>query len=307
MMLDRFRGCMLGAAVGDALGMPGESAAMNLSHMYKGYRRAWKWHPNARLEPGQYTDDTQIMPLVAELIATGNQSEERYAGDLSRLCMEGDLRFPDGSVMSACEHLLTCGIEKSGVNSDTSGCIPLAVPFALRYSDPIERSGRLVKACSVTHTNPAAHAGAVTVAALIAGAVHGDREPFAAAVRCAMAEDPDLGHRIGRAVELEREGISLEGALPAIGSDVSVYQTVPIAFFLMGRYSDPANLLYVAANVGGNTDTIAFICGAYVGAKFGVGALPPDLLAGLENREYIDQLAGRLFDAASVPLPAEKP
>ncbi len=295
---------MLGAAIGDALGMPGESAAMNLSHMYQGYRRAWKWHPNAHLEPGQYTDDTQIMLLVAGLIASGNYSEERYAADLARLCMEGDLRFPDGSVMSACEHLLTCGIEKSGVSSDTSGCIPLAVPFALRYSDAVERSGRLVKACSVTHTNPVAHAGAVTVAALLASAVHGEREPFAAAVRCAAAEDPELGRRIGRALGLEQEGISLEGALPSIGSDVSIYQTVPIAFFLMGRYSDPANLLYVAANIGGNTDTIAFICGAYIGAKFGVSALPPDLLAGLENREGIDRLAGLLFDAASHPLPA---
>ncbi|MDK2973725.1 MAG: hypothetical protein PWP08_96 [Methanofollis sp.] len=292
---------MLGAAIGDALGMPGESAAMNLSHLYQGYRRAWKWHPNARLEPGQYTDDTQIMLLVAELIATGNYSEKHYASALSRLCRDGDLRFPDGSVMSACEHLLTCGIEKSGVNSDTSGCIPLAVPFALRYNDPVERSGRLVKACSVTHTNPAAHAGAVTVASLIAGAVQGEREPFAAAVRCAAAEDPELGRRIERAVGLEQEGISLEGALPTIGNDVSIYQTVPIAFFLMGRYGDPRNLLYVAANVGGNTDTIAFICGAYVGAKFGVGALPPDLLAGLENREHIDSLAGQLFDAAGHP------
>lgn len=178
------------------------------------------------------------------------------------------------------------------------------MPFALRYSDAVERSGRLVKACSVTHTNPVAHAGAVTVAALLASAVHGEREPFAAAVRCAAAEDPELGRRIGRALGLEQEGISLEGALPSIGSDVSIYQTVPIAFFLMGRYSDPANLLYVAANIGGNTDTIAFICGAYIGAKFGVSALPPDLLAGLENREGIDRLAGLLFDAASHPLPA---
>lgn len=124
-MLDRFRGCMLGAAIGDALGMPGESAAMNLSHMYQGYRRAWKWHPNAHLEPGQYTDDTQIMLLVAGLIASGNYSEERYAADLARLCMEGDLRFPDGSVMSACEHLLTCGIEKAASAPIPRGASPL--------------------------------------------------------------------------------------------------------------------------------------------------------------------------------------
>ncbi|TAJ45869.1 hypothetical protein CUJ86_02390 [Methanofollis fontis] len=302
-MLDRFVGCMLGAAIGDALGMPGESSGMNLSNIYGGYRKAWKWHPNAALEPGQYTDDTQIMLLVADLLGSGEYSDERYGRDLSRLCMEGALRFPDGSVMAACEHLVTGQTDRGGVNSDTAGCIPLAVPFALYYADPVERSGRLVKACSVTHTSPAAHAAAVTVATTIAAALHGASDPFERAFQCAMAEEPALGERIGRAMDLQREGISLEGALPAIGNDVSVFQTVPLAFFLMGRYTDPENLLYIAANIGGNTDTIAFICGAFVGAKFGAGALPADLLAGLENRHLIEASASRLFEATARQKP----
>ncbi|QSZ67329.1 hypothetical protein RJ40_07360 [Methanofollis aquaemaris] len=294
-MLDRFSGCMLGAAIGDALGMPGETAPMSLSHMQRGYRRAWKRHPNAGLEPGQYTEDSQIMLLVAALLASGAYSEERYAADLSRLCLSGDLRFPDGSVMTACEHLLVVGPDRSGVNSDTAGCVPLAVPFALKYLDPVDLSGRLAKACSVTHTHPAALAGTVTVGFLISAVLRSVEDPFALALRSASSEDPELGARLRRAVELEREGISLEGALPVIGSDVSIYQTIPIAFFLMNRYDDPESLLYVAANIGGNTDTIAFICGAYVGAKYGVGALPPDLLEGLENREEIRRLAGELL------------
>lgn len=294
-MLDRFRGCMLGAAIGDALGMPGESGPMNLSHMYRGYRKAWKWHPNAALEPGQYTDDSQIMLLVASLLASGGYSEKRYASALSRLCLSGDLRFPDGSLMAACERLVTVGPDQSGVNSDTAGCIPLAVPFALKYADPVELSGRLAKACSVTHTHPAALAGTVTVGIFISAALRSAADPLAVALRTASAEDPELGGRIRRAVELEHEGISLESALAVIGNDVSIYQTVPIAFFLISRYYDPENLLYVAANIGGNTDTIAFICGAYVGAKYGESALPPDLLKGLENREEITRLAGELL------------
>jgi ADP-ribosylglycohydrolase len=300
-MLDRFRGCMLGAAVGDALGMPGESSPMNLSHLYRGYRKAWRWHPNARLEAGQYTDDTQIMLLVASLLASGEYSEERYARDLARLCSEGDLRFPDGAVMAACERLVTQGPGATGVNSDTAGCIPLAVPFALRYDDPVERSGRLAKACSVTHTHPVALAGAITVACLLSATVYGAHDPVSLALKTAAAEDTELGARLRRAIALQEEGISLEAALPVIGNDVSVYQTVPIAFFLMGRYESPENLLYVAANVGGNTDTIAFICGAYAGARYGAAALPADLLVGLESRDRIDGLARALFNATGHP------
>nr|WP_209631339.1 ADP-ribosylglycohydrolase family protein [Methanofollis sp. W23] len=294
-MLDRFRGCLLGAAIGDALGMPGESGPTNLSHLYRGYRKPWKWHPNARLDPGQYTDDTQVMLLVTSLLASGTYSEGHYADALARLCLSGDLRFPDGSLMAACERLVTVGPDQSGVNSDTAGCIPLAVPFALKYADQVELSGRLAKACSVTHTHPAALAGTVTVGLFLSAALRSAADPLDVALRTAAAEDPEFGTRTRRAVELEHEGISLESALTVIGNDVSVYQTVPITFFLISRYENPENLLYIAANIGGNTDTIAFICGAYVGAKYGESALPPDLLKGLENRDEIRQLAGELL------------
>jgi ADP-ribosylglycohydrolase len=79
-----------------------------------------------------------------------------------------------------------------------------------------------------------------------------------------------------------------------IGHDVSVYQTLPLAFFLMRRYDLPSDVLTVAANVGGNTDTIALICGAYLGASKGIGILPDDLLEGLEDRQRIELLAQRL-------------
>ena len=39
LMLKKFKGCLLGAAIGDALGMPNESAAPNLNKMKYGYRR----------------------------------------------------------------------------------------------------------------------------------------------------------------------------------------------------------------------------------------------------------------------------
>ena len=50
----------------------------------------------------------------------------------------------------------------------------------------------------------------------------------------------------------------------------------------------------MAANVGGNTDTIGLICGAYLGAAKGIDALPADLLEGLEDRQRIELLGQRL-------------
>lgn len=294
-MPDNFNGCMLGAAIGDALGMPNESTSPNLKKMRFGYRRAFKGHPNAGLGPGQYTDDTQLMILAGSLLADGRFNEERYASALKDLYARGGFRFPDGSISAACEHMLRDAPMVAGVKSTTAGCLPIAVPFALSYPGLSESIERAVRACNVTHTHPAAHAAVSTLVVLIYYALNGSGDAIAQAEKKASVEDETLGGRIRNALMLSREGVDTETAVLKIGHDVSVYQTLPLSLFLISKYQEyPADLLTVAANVGGNTDTIAFICGAYIGAKKGAEALPSDLLEGLEDRQKIELLSGRL-------------
>ncbi|MDP3397502.1 MAG: ADP-ribosylglycohydrolase family protein [Methanoregula sp.] len=298
-MLEKFKGCLLGAAIGDALGMPNESGAPNLNKMKYGYRRPYKGHPNDGLNPGQYTDDTQMMILVATLLADGKFNEERYVSALKELYTRGTLRFPDGSVSSVCEQTVKENVPQKGVKSTTSGCLPIAIPFALAFPDMSEGCERAVRACNVTHTHPAAHAAVSTVVTLIYHALHDSHDPVGKAMHKAQAEDEVLGGKIRNAILLEKEGMETETALLKIGNDVSVFQTLPIAFFLISRYSHPADLLTVSANTGGNTDTIACICGAYLGASKGIGALPEDLLKGLEDRQRIELLGQRLHSVYS--------
>ena len=293
-MLKKFKGCLLGAAIGDALGMPNESAAPNLNKMKYGYRRPYKGHPNENLKPGQYTDDTQLMILVAALIADGKYNEERYSSALRELYAQGNLRFPDGSISAACEDNVKKNIPRNGVKSTTSGCLPVAIPFGLAFPDMNEGSERAVRACNVTHTHPAAHAAVSTLASLIYHTLHDTPDPIERALEKAQDEDEVLGGKIRNALVLEKEGMDIETALLKIGNDVSVFQTLPISIFLIRRYSHPSDLLTVAANAGGNTDTIGFICGAYLGAAQGIDALPPDLLGGLEDRQRIELLGQRL-------------
>jgi ADP-ribosylglycohydrolase len=295
-MLDQFKGCLLGAAIGDALGMARESTPPDLQRLHEGYRRAWRGHPNAGLKPGQFTDDTQMMLLMAGMLADGTYSEQGYAAALAKMYMNEELRFPDGAVDAACRHLLLSGERLCGVASNTAGCISIAIPFGLLYPEPVDVTERVVQACSVTHTHPAAHAGAVTVAMLVHYAVRGRSDALSLAEKHACFEDVALGNKIRAALHLADEGISLESALSVIGNDVTVYQTVPLAFFLISRIRDVTTLLSTAAHVGGNTDTIALICGAYAGAVYGKSALPQDLLEGLEGREEIESVAARLYE-----------
>ncbi len=293
-MLKKFKGCLLGAAIGDALGMPNESTSPNLKKMRYGYRRPYKNHPNEELNPGQYTDDTQVMILVATLLADGKFNEERYSTALRELYAQGKLRFPDGSVSAVCEHTIHKNIPQKGVKSTTSGCLPLAIPFGLTFPDMNEGCERAVRACNVTHTHPAAHAAVSTVVTLIYHTLHETPDPVEKALEKAKVEDEVLGGKIKKALAMEKEGMDTETALLKIGNDVSVFQTLPIAVFLIKRYSHPSDLFTVAANVGGNTDTIGLICGAYLGAAKGIDSLPADLLEGLEDRQRIELLGQRL-------------
>jgi ADP-ribosylglycohydrolase len=158
-----------------------------------------------------------------------------------------------------------------------------------------EGSERAVGACTVTHTHPAAHAAVSTLVTLMYHAVHESENPVEKALQKASVEDEMLGSKIHNALVLEKEGMETEAALLKIGNDVSLFQTLPIAFFLINRYQRPADLLTVAAHVGGNTDTIGYLCGAYLGASRGVDAIPADLLEGLEDRQRIELIAQRIF------------
>ena len=298
-MLEKFKGCLLGAAIGDALGMPNESASPNLNKMKYGYRRPYKGHPNEGLNAGQYTDDTQLMILVGTLLADGKYNEDRYAIALHELYTRGALRFPDGSISAACEHMARENVPQKGVKSTTSGCLPIGVPFALTFPDMSEACERAVRACNITHTHPAAHAAVSTFVTLLYHALHESPDPIGKAVEKAMVEDEILGAKIHNALLLEKDGMDTETDLLKIGNDVSVFQTLPIAFFLISRYSHPPDLLTVSANTGGNTDTIALLCGAYLGAAKGMDALPEDLLNGLEGRDRIELLGQRLFNIYS--------
>ncbi|WP_243669122.1 ADP-ribosylglycohydrolase family protein, partial [Methanoculleus chikugoensis] len=46
------------------------------------------------MKPGQFTDDTQMMLLVAGMLADGTYSEQAYAAALARMYMHEELRFP---------------------------------------------------------------------------------------------------------------------------------------------------------------------------------------------------------------------
>jgi poly(ADP-ribose) glycohydrolase ARH3 len=82
-----------------------------------------------------------------------------------------------------------------------------------------------------------------------------------------------------------------------LGNGVEAFNSVPTAIysFLSHPHSFEETILF-AVSLGGDTDTIAAMAGAISGAYLGVGSIPDKWRSKLENRAYIEELAGVLYD-----------
>jgi ADP-ribosylglycohydrolase len=98
-----------------------------------------------------------------------------------------------------------------------------------------------------------------------------------------------------------------------LGNGIEAHRSVPSASYLALTYSpDFQDAIRAAISLGGDTDTIAGMVGAIVGAHVGARGLPEEWIEQLEEgprgRSFAGELAGRLFETywKIHPSPSEK-
>ena len=304
-LLDQFCGCLLGAAVGDALGMPVEGMTAEEIRAGSGEVRDMippaADHFHSGLSPGQYTDDTEQTLILAEtLIEAGSFDVERFASKLASWgrCWTADPRMNRGvgwTSKTAIQELLGgMGWREAGVATPTCGSAMRAAPIGLVYHCSLDLVARYADLQSLpTHSSAAARAGSVAVAVGVALSILGFA-PLRVLEMAASASERVDG-AFGRRLLLAKELLDLEPeeALAEIGTSPMVNETVPAAFFCYARF-EPEEGLIAAASAGGDTDTIASIAGALAGAARGSEWIPERWLSRLEDRERIEGVAADL-------------
>ena len=300
-MLNNYKGCLVGAILGDALGMPSETNTARFS-TEPAFSRAYKGHPNHNLLPGQYTDDGQLILISSRILAEGSWDNTNYAKELLRTYTLQKFRYPDGTTFAACKKMEKSGdLTGSGIYSDSTGCIGLSVPFALAFKDRKEMAKELLTACTVTHTHPGVHAAVIGFALLLNTLLetHDTEAGFTALFTAAENMDPLLAGKIANAVRIEKTGMPTKDAVSIIGNSSSIYQTLPLTVFFCRRYYIPRELLGISSTCGGNADTVSLLCGAFCGARFGISALPEELVPSLERAGIFADLAEKLMNRES--------
>lgn len=321
--IDKLLGCLLGAALGDAMGAATETRT--ISQIYKDFG-GWVTTlipppPDcfARNRPaGTVTDDFSMgyyaawelaycqgrvdtdLAKRALLIWAEHPEFLLFAGPTTHSALkrlQGEV-LPDPNAYLACNnHRATNGAAMKifSVGLINPGQLDKAITDAMTLSMP-------------THDNNTAIAAAAAIACAVAramdptatledvleagqyGAARGNALAISAGLECAM---PSVEKRIHLAIEIGRRGLGWEQTLrelaAVIGSGLAAADSIPTVFGILAAVgNDSMSALCMGVNIGNDTDTIASMVGAIVGALHGTFGLPLDALMQIEQVNGFD-------------------
>ena len=303
-MLAAIRGCLIGTAVGDALGLPAEGLSQQRAASW------WKGDWRMRLLPGRgmVSDDTEHTYAVAEALSVAHGDVERFRRILAGKLRWWFLALPAGVGMAtarACIKLwLGFSPANSGVFSAGNGPAMRSALIGVFFrDDPVRRREFVVASARITHTDSLAETVALAVAkAAACGANGGDRDAFVSSL-AGMGDSDKWRCAVSRiAVHLESGSSTREFAC-AMGLErgVSGYalHTVPVALYAWLRYHDDfAQALTSALDCGGDTDTVGAIVGALAGASLGCDSIPDEW----RNQVRDWPLSASRLDSAAIAL-----
>ena len=295
---DRALGALYGLAIGDALGMPTQELDRSEAKRILGappHFRDGGENPIARgLPAGSVTDDTMQCLLIAELLVSGSGAidPKKLADALlawEREMAEHGRHLLLGPSTKRALAAVAAGDDPSrtGRGGTTNGAAMRIAPVGI--ATPVQPLGRLVAAVvaadQVTHDTDVAHGGAAAVAAVVSAGVDG--ATFKQAVRGAIQAARQFG--FAGLVEEALTLTNVDAVVERFGTGVETAESVPTAFgvaFL--SHGDVWEACTVAAGLGGDTDTIAALAGAMVGACTGLSALPPDAVRKVREVNGLD-------------------
>lgn len=327
-IIERSVGCLLGGAVGDALGAPVEFLSMEeIRRRYgdagiTGYVEFWSGQ-------GAFTDDTQMTLFTAEGLVLAEekargcapkpfpflvesvhraylrwlltQGEEanwgRARATPAALKAEGRLirekgmwaRRSPGMTCLAALQSGRCGSTADPINvSKGCGGVMRVAPVGLRYADPEEAFRAGCEVAAITHGHPSGFLPAGFLAALVSLLSRGEALPSS----------------VERATALLRTWKGHEETLAAVDGAASGSASGPgggwtgetaLAIALFCALSHPDDLragVLAAVNHSGDSDSTGAIAGNILGAKLGRAAVPREWVTGLEMADLVEAAAG---------------
>jgi len=302
-MLAKFKGCLIGLAVGDYLGMPVEFMSEDKVKRYfgrLGVRPTESHHRGGRKLPaGYYTDDTALTICIAEsLIEKGFDVKDQFT-KYKKWYLEGyatpfgDKAFGIGqntlkTLIS--KHPDTIDIEfkhdeRKGGNGALMRCAPLGLLFHTNEQALVENT---LKSTITTHNNGMAVWTSIAQNLFISYALKGyKKETYIANF---LSDYPEAPTDLKQLLLINPE-IMQKDCLFTSGYSLHTFLIAVHCFMTTTSYKDAVSK---AILLGGDTDTQGSVTGALAGAYYGFESIPTIWMENLLRSTYIVDLSEKL-------------
>ena len=306
---DRFRGCVLGLAEGDALGTTLEFKRPGLFEPIDDMVGGGPFG----LRPGQWTDDTSMaLCLATSLVECGGFDAADQMQRFVRWWREGDLSstgscFDIGNTVSAAlSRFIEHGDPYAGStapNTAGNGSLMRLAPVPMYFAgDAAEAIAMAADSSRITHQAQEAVDACRYFAGLLVGALRGvNKETLLSPGYCpvdGLWERHPLAEKIARVADgsfKDRNPPDIRGT----GYAVDALEAALWAFHRSAGFREGALL---AVNLGDDADTTGAIYGQIAGAHYGAETIPAAWRDKLTMAAEIRSLADHLHDQAAPPL-----
>ena len=303
-LTDRFRGCLFGLAVGDAVGTTFE------------FCRPGTFHPIADmvgggpfdLQAGQWTDDTSMALCLADsLLDCGTFDADDQMRRYVRWWKTGyrsctDRCFDIGNtVRAALRRYETTGDPFSGSTDEHTagnGSLMRLAPVPIFFFPDVEQAiVRAAESSRTTHGAPAAVDACRYFAGLLAGAFLGHSRDEILKPRFKPTGSWSAGSLVSE-IEEVADGSYKQRQPPDIRGQGYVVKSLEAALWAFYHARDFRDGCLKAVNLGDDADTTGAIYGQIAGAYWGIDAIPAEWRDKTSLKDEILKLADELGKVA---------
>ena len=300
---DRYRGTLIGLAVGNALGLPVESwPSAEIRRRYpKGLRDI---DPSEARLP--WDDDLAQAVIIAEAILTHDtlghddlaarlvewaESNGRGMGNQTRAVINA---LNHGMAPSEAARIVW---ERAGSSPAGNGAVMRAAPVAMRWRDDAPTLWEETeRSALVTHHDPRCSWSAYAVNYAIAETLNGNVPSIRGVA--------DAVERMGAGIHTVEAVREVSGRpLERMGLDGSTMgytlKAMQVGMWCLEHAQDFEESMLMVIHAGGDTDTNGAVAGALLGALHGVEEIPERWIQGVAKRERLTEIADQLLERSA--------
>jgi len=321
---DKFQGCLLGVAIGDTLGHPFEGKLRR--EIYSYFDNFEEFIKSNKKLFNTYTDDSQLTLHTAEALIQGNGFNiENFIREYIKWLDDPPIGPGYGCISSI--RKLKYGIpwQEAASNSGGNGTVMRVAPIGLFYCRNLESlKNAAIKSSIITHSHPAASAGAIVIARAIAFLI--DKNPevgfsindFFNAITNSISNSQEetweefikILNKLKSNLDLPIESGLIKFSQIGVKSPYFIEEFLGKAFvhpytistvicslfIFLNRLTSFKECIFELATAGGDSDTVGAIGGSLAGVYFGLKQIPNDLIKLVKKNKKVLRISQELYN-----------